>query len=626
MENLDLLQKTMNQNAYRFEFSVSYSVFGISDTHCVNMLTYQKSSPTEISEFLQDFEAMERIQDLQQVKNFVLKGYTLPMIVFIHLKTESKNEIVESAPNVATLALADLGSINNPTMERSIAHLKSIVLTLDQTFVSGELRVRDCPLTHLLSPFIGGNSNTLVLFEFLTNASFQTVSDSFLFAESLRKVKNRIDQNFENFLAVEVEQLSAQNAELEGEKLAMESKLKQLNASLSRLMIEEQKLRDERQSLSADNETRRFLLEYNAARMEVEQLQLKERIRALRIELGKLWCVCVCTFTKIKSLVNLDHQRALKGTAAWEENIGRRMAEMELGKAHRQVREAERFYGSQIMSLKERIGKAAEELDRSVEERSIMNSKLQHAQMKIDQLSSQIREVESERTRLERDLHEQNFKQSTQVKTTLEAEIQSLRRQLEAARESERALSMTVARIESKSEVNRRDVHDLERELRALRNENTLLQAKLQEAPRRDLNSVISAIKPPTSEAEAQPAVAASKRPVPSKRRADAAKAAAVVLPVEEVPSTPTPMAAPVSTPLPLIPEQSSLSIGLDTAAKKKIKLPERGRPIASLTTIEVPRAALKPGGDTKGSSSSTNSDAVNSIISNFTVKLPSKK
>jgi len=252
------------------------------------MLTYQKCSPNEISEFLQDFESMERIQDVQVVKDFVLKGYTLPMIVFVHVKTESKNEIVESAPNVATLALADLGSVNNPAMEKSIAHLKSIILTLDQTFVSGELRVRDCPLTHLLSPFIGGNANTLVLFEFLTNASFQTVSDGFLFAESLRKVKNRVDQNFENFLAVEVEQLSAANEELESERHAMEVQLKQLNASLSRLMIEKQVLQDEHESLSADNETRRFLLEYNSARMEVEQLQLKERIRTLRIEMGKI--------------------------------------------------------------------------------------------------------------------------------------------------------------------------------------------------------------------------------------------------------------------------------------------------------------------------------------------------
>ncbi len=277
----------MNQNAYRFDYTLSYAIFGVSDTQCVNLVTYQKCSPNEISEFLQDFEAMEQTQDVQVIKDFMLKGYTLPIIVFVHVKTESKNEIVESAPNVATLALADLGSVNNPAMEKSISHLKSIILTLDQTFVSGELRVRDCPLTHLLSPFIGGNANTLVLFEFLTNASFQTVSDGFLFAESLRKVKNRVDQNFENFLAVEVEQLSQQNEELSGEKQAMEAQLKHLNASLSKLMTEQQILRDEHQSLSSDNETRRFLLEYNSARMEVEQLQLKERIRTLRIEMGK---------------------------------------------------------------------------------------------------------------------------------------------------------------------------------------------------------------------------------------------------------------------------------------------------------------------------------------------------
>lgn len=252
------------------------------------MLTYQKCSPNEISEFLQDYEGMETIDDLQAVKDFVMKGYTLPMVVFVHLRTESKNELVESAPNVSVLALSDLGSINNPAMEKSMAHLKSIVLTLDQTFVSGELRVRDCPLTHILSPFIGGNSNTLFLFEFLTNASFQTVSDGFLFAESLRRVKNRVDQNFENFLASEVDHLTEQNEELGRERQIMEQQLKKLNSSLSKLMLEQQHLKDERDSLSADNESRRFLLEYTASRMEVEKLQLKERIRTLRIEMGKL--------------------------------------------------------------------------------------------------------------------------------------------------------------------------------------------------------------------------------------------------------------------------------------------------------------------------------------------------
>ncbi len=284
---------------------------------------------------------------------------------------------------------------------------------------------------------------------------------------------------------------------------------------------------------------------------------------------------------------------------------------MQLGSAYHQVRESERFYGSQIGTLKESISKASEELDRSVEERSIMNSKLQRAQIKIDQLSGQLRDIEDTRARLERDIQEQTFKQSSQVKSSLESEIQALRRQLEVARESERALSMTVARVESKSDVNRREVQELERELRALRNENTLLQAKVQDVPRRDLNAVISAIKPPTSDVHD---TTTSKRVVPSKRKIEPVKAAPIK---EDVPSTPTPIAAPVSTPLPLISEQPMLSIGLDTAAKKKIKLPDRTRPVTSLTTIEVPRSAIKPAGD---------NEVMNSIISNFTVKLPSKK
>ena len=305
----------------------------------------------------------------------------------------------------------------------------------------------------------------------------------------------------------------------------------------------------------------------------------------------------------------MDHQRALKATAAFEESIGRRFAELELGRAVRQVRDVEHFYHNQISSLKERIGKAAEELDRSTEERSIMNSKLQNAQMRIDQLNSQLREAESVRNRLERDMQEQAFKASSgPAKSALEMEILSLRRQLEAARESERSLSLTASRAETKSDTNRREIQELERELRALRNENMLLQAKIQDAPKKDMRSVISTIKP----APARPAVAKRKEPE------------APTQPIkEEPPATPTPVAAPVSTPLPLSlpasvseqPSVSGLSIALETAAKKKIKLPDRNRP--ALSANEVPRSAVKPAAD---------SEAMNSIISNFNVKIPAKK
>ena len=70
-------------------------------------------------------------------------------------------------------------------------------------------------------------------------------------------------------------------------------------------------------------------------------------------------------------LVQLDHQRALKHSQAFEESIGRKRAEAELSRAMRIARENENSFNGQIGSLKERIMFASDELQRSIEERSI---------------------------------------------------------------------------------------------------------------------------------------------------------------------------------------------------------------------------------------------------------------
>ena len=243
----------------------------------------------EIESFLQDYEAMETIESLEQVKSVISKGYSLPILVFIQIRTESRDEeqLDGSAANIANLCLGDLGCLSNPNMERSLVNLKSLILTLDQTFVSGELRVKESPLTHLLSPFFGGNAHTLILMELLTNSSFTAISDSFLLAESMRKVKNRIEQVFENYLVEEVDDLLEKNCKLSAEKVEKERELFELNSSLNRLLSDQNLIKGERDLLSVDNESQKCFLDYNLSRMEVEKLKVKEKIRSLRIDMGK---------------------------------------------------------------------------------------------------------------------------------------------------------------------------------------------------------------------------------------------------------------------------------------------------------------------------------------------------
>ena len=212
----------------------------------------------------------------------------------MQLRTESRNEVEKTAANISVLCLGDLGGLSNPSMEKSFGNMKNLILTMDQTFISGELRVKESPLTHLLSPFLGGNSHTLVLMEILTNSSFTAVADAFLFGETLRKVKNRIEQVFENFLAEEVDELWEQNRQLSREKLAFEKELDELNSSFSQLQSDQNMIKGERDLLNCENESQKFILDYNLARMEVQKLEVKDKIRSLRFEICKRRTACDC--------------------------------------------------------------------------------------------------------------------------------------------------------------------------------------------------------------------------------------------------------------------------------------------------------------------------------------------
>ena len=364
----------------------------------------------------------------------------------------------------------------------------------------------------------------------------------------------------------------------------------------------------------------------------------------------------------------MDHQRALKNSQAFNESVGRRRAEFELNKAIRVVRETENSFGGQIGNLRERILHASDELQRSVEERSIMQSKLQNSQQRIDQLNSQLREVEISRSELER--QKSNDTKLERIKNDLESEIRSMRRQLEQAKESERSLSETVNRVEGRSDQSRREIMELERELRILRTENTLLQSKL--ATKESVSTVGAVVggrsKPIASMSTGTPMIPNIPTiNVPNSQRQQSVPLEILVdSPVERrntkrlsagnKPSSPikkaksesysvtggTPGAVNVmSTPSAATPsvfvipssneninggnKAGGLSSLLEGVGKKKIKLPERSAKITITSSqnnqnsqSEIPRST--PIGKSAAPS------VMDSIMSSFTVKVPTIK
>jgi hypothetical protein len=362
----------------------------------------------------------------------------------------------------------------------------------------------------------------------------------------------------------------------------------------------------------------------------------------------------------------LDHQRALKHSQAFNESVGRRKAEFELNKAIRIVRETENSYGGQIGNLRERIMMASDELQRSVEERSIMQSKLQNAQQRIDLLNSQLKEVEVSRFELER--QKSNDTKFERIKIELESEIRSMRRQLEQAKECEKALHETVNRVEGRGDHSRREIMELERELRILRTENALLQSKLATKG----GATVSRTKPTASTVTGTPIIPyipVINVPNPNSQRQQAIPLEILVdSPVERrntkrlsssnktsspvkraksesaaVSETPggltnkttttvmsTPAAATPSNFMATIPGSneningSGLTSLLEGVGKKKIKLPERSAKI-TITSSQNSQSEI-PRSTPIGKGPVTDPSVMDSIMSSFTVKFPTIK
>lgn len=315
---------------------------------------------------------------------------------------------------------------------------------------------------------------------------------------------------------------------------------------------------------------------------------------------------------------------------------------------------------------------ASDELQRSVEERSIMQSKLQHAQHRIDQLSSQLREVEGSRADLERQKSQDG--RLERVKIELEAEIRAMRRQLDQARENEKHLNETVSKVEGRSDQSRREIMELESELRALRAENGLLQSKLAKssgvsvanaknprakpAPQQSLAAPnytpinIPVINVPSNTNSGVPLEIADESPIVrrGKRLSNATEKAATVSKETSAEASDSDNLdisvtanSVVKSPIKKIKanenSQTSTNLNslLDGVGKKKIKLPERGANKITITSSgsnapgllvpSTPSASQDiPRSTPKSIGAMADSTVMNSIMSSFTIPIPSIK
>ena len=365
-------------------------------------------------------------------------------------------------------------------------------------------------------------------------------------------------------------------------------------------------------------------------------------------------------------LVQLDHQRSLMNTQAFTESIGRRQAEFELTRALRIARETENSFGGQIGVLRERIMQTSDELQRSLEDRSIIQSKLQNAQHQVMQLSEQLREAEDSKAAVER---QKSFdSRNERVKVEMESEIRQLRRQLELAQESERHLQENTKRNEGRSDQTRREIMELERDLRVMKTENSLLQSKL--AAKETAGAVkgaasksvatnkpamngtpavipnIPVIKVPALKQQAVPLEIADESPIVRRGKrhsnvkyqgisdiSDSLDIIDIQATAPTVISVPN-LTSPVKKSKIAENDSNGLNSLLDGIGKKKIKLPERfTKPSANATGLTALSSLAVPSTPVNGEiprstplGKSMDPSVMESIMSSFTVKIPTIK
>ena len=121
----------------------------------------------------------------------------------------------------------------------------------------------------------------------MSNASSKAMIDGMYLMENVRKIKNKISQNFENHLVERVDELEGKNFKLDKEKKDIEFQLSNLNQELNKLIEEHDNILKEKSLISSDNQTLRLFLEYNESKKELQKIQHQEKIRQLEIQKGK---------------------------------------------------------------------------------------------------------------------------------------------------------------------------------------------------------------------------------------------------------------------------------------------------------------------------------------------------
>ena len=248
--------------------------------------------------------------------------------------------------------------------------------------------------------------------------------------------------------------LEQMNDNLEQDKRQAQRDLKELRGNLETLEEERRKLHGELSLSKCSSETERFEKEYLAATMELQSLDLKDKLRKCEVEL--------ITLDELNLRLKMEKHYLL------EERSKQEKTQRDLEAAQHAL---ENDHKKQIDELGTKLADASLDLNTSRKEAEQLKHEIAQANAQIQSLSENLQAATKEHS------HLLQKTANSPTKTLQEREIQSLKRQLDSTKQTEERLTDMLKRNEDRADDHRRLMMDLERQLGDQRAENARLAA-----------------------------------------------------------------------------------------------------------------------------------------------------
>lgn len=420
-------------------------MLGLNDVSCIDLESFEKLA---IDQLVFDKLPLKATIDIGSIVQ-VLSSTQMPTVVVIEAHNPETDTIgrVYLGDFGGWLLLLDQQSNTTNAMERSLCHLQSILIDLQQptNLVVDALKY---PLLALLSDILfKGQSRVLMLLDVVVDGSVRALANGLTMGECLRSLRSCPQRRHRDPNPDAITKLQDDLAQLQEDRRAANTAARQLRKQLATVESSKQHLEQDYAALQSASELERFDYEYMLASLELEAVALRDAIRDCHIK-----------------AVQAEEQACAHGLQSAELTEWNVVKQRQVDDLHGRLRQREDEFSQQVALLSEQSKTNAAALDAAQAESRRLLSDVKSAHQRIAALNDEIEEA----GRLRADVQARADANSP-VRRAQEREIGTLRRQLEQARQTEEKLNNMLAKSDARAEAHRQVLADLERQLQELR-------------------------------------------------------------------------------------------------------------------------------------------------------------